>query len=409
LPPALTAFASALDYVSAVPDHAEPMGDADAAADQERHASNLELFLDLVFVFAVTQITATVSHDLTWGGVGRATLVAWLVWWQWSQLTWAGSSIDFQRRDVTRTLVLIMIPATLLVATAIPRAFGEDGPWFGVAYLAVQLLSFAMYGSEAMKLPGTRKAFLRYASVAAIAPVVVLVGAFLDHDARLIAWGLAAALGVVGALRAGGGEWAIHPTHFAERHALFVIIALGEVLIAVGTTAAGVGMTRALLVGLGTAAGGACVIWWTYFAYIPGVVEHCLRTATIVERGRLARDLFTFGHFPIVAGIIGYAVVVKHVVPDPWHALPAGDRWLLVAAATLVVGGYLGIQYRILGRLAIERVAALVVITAWCAIATSVAGVVVVGGVAAALAIMQAISWRRFRARTPAGTGDVVT
>lgn len=369
------------------------------AADQERHATNLELFLDLVFVFAVTQITSILGQDVSWAGVGRAALVAWLVWWQWSQFTWAGAAVDLQRRSATRLLVLTTIPATLVMVVSIPGAFTARAPWFGVAYMVVQLLVLAMQGSEALKSPATRGAFLRYASIAAIAPVAVLVGALLGGDIRTAVWGGAALINIAGALRgAAEGEWAINPAHFAERHALFVIIALGEVLVAVGATATELGLSAEVLLGLGVAVSGACVIWWTYFAFIPNVAEHTLRAASPAARGTLARDLFTFGHFPIVAGIICYAVVVKHVVPHAAHAPTVGDRALLGAAAGLVVGGFLHIQLRVVRALAPERVAAIVVIAGWCAVSGALPGALVVGVAAAVLASMQAVTWRRFRA-----------
>jgi len=370
----------------------------DDAADEERHATNLELFLDLVFVFSVTQITGMLSHDLSWTGVVRAAIVSWLVWWQWSQFTWAGAAVDLQRNSGTRLLVLVTIPPTLVMATAIPSSFGDSAWWFGAAYLVVQLLVLAMQGSESLKAEATRHAFVQYASVAAISPVVVFAGCWLDGDARIAAWLLAAMINVVGALRgAGKGEWVINPVHFAERHALFVIIALGEVLVAVGATASGEGLSSRILLGLGIAASGACVIWWMYFAYIPTVVEHALRKASGRERGVLARDLFTFGHFPIIAGIICYAVVVKHLVPHATDAIHPDERWLLIATVVLIVGGFLSMQRRVVRRLALERIAAIAMVAVWCTLASGVAASVVVGGVIAILGVMQAISWRRFR------------
>ena len=129
--------------------------------ETQRHATNLELFLDLVFVFAVTQIASLVSHDLTLTGAARGLLIAWLVWWQWSQFTWAGSAADLQQRPATRVLVLCTIPATLTMAVSIPNCFHESGHggsapqdsamWFGVAYMAVQLLVLAMQGTEAWR------------------------------------------------------------------------------------------------------------------------------------------------------------------------------------------------------------------------------------------------------------------
>lgn len=366
--------------------------------DEERHATNLELFLDLVFVFSVTQITGMFSHDLSWAGVGRAAIVSWLVWWQWSQFTWAGAAVDLQRNPGTRLLVLVTIPPTLVMATAIPDAYGDSAWWFGAAYLVVQLLVLGMQGSESLKAEATRRAFVQYASVAAISPVVVFVGCFLEGDARVAAWVIASAVNVIGALRgAGAGEWVINPVHFAERHALFVIIALGEVLVAVGATASGEGLSARILLGLGIAAGGACVIWWMYFAYIPNVVEHALRKASGSARGVLARDLFTFGHFPIVAGIICYAVVVKHLVPAATAVAHLSEHWLLVATVVLIVGGILHMQFRIARSLAAERLAAIAIVAVWCALTSELPAAVVVGGVLGVLAIMQAISWRRYR------------
>ena len=374
------------------------MGDVDVeeAADEERHATNLELFLDLVFVFSVTQITAMLSHDLTWGGAGRATLVCYLVWWQWSQFTWAGAAIDLQRHPGTRLLVLVTIPAALVMTTAIPVAYGDHAWWFGAAYLVVQLLVLGMQGSQSVKAEATRVAFVKYASAAAIAPVVVFAGCFVDGDARIVAWIAALAANFVGALRS-KGEWAINPVHFAERHALFVIIALGEVLVAVGATASEQGLSSTVLIGLASAAAGACVIWWTYFAFIPNVAEHALKTASGPARGALARDVFSFGHFPIIAGIICYAAVVKHMVPHATAVLPAAERWVLVASVALIVGGFLHIQFRVVRRLAPERLAAIAVVAVGAPLASAVPGALVVGGVIAVLGIMQAITWRRFR------------
>lgn len=373
-------------------------GDAGPAGGiDERHATNLELFLDLVFVFAVTQLTSVFAHDRSWAGVGRAALIAWLVWWQWSQFTWAGSAIDLQRRAGTRLLVLGAIPATLVMVVAIPRAFTTDGAWFGAAYLAVQLMVLAMQGADALRHASTRGAFLRYTSLAAIAPVLVLAGGLVDGPARVGLWIAAGAFDLAGALLAAGGEWKISAVHFAERHALFVIIALGEVVVGAGLAATGVGLDGDTFVGLGVAVGGACVIWWSYFAFIPHVAEHTLRHHTGAARGVLARDLFTFGHFPIVAGLIAYAAVVHHLVPHPMAVMGATERVELACAIALLVLGYLVIQLRVIGSVAPERVALPVGVALWCWAARELPAAVVVGVVVALLGFTQAVTWRRFR------------
>src|SRR3954447_11639541 len=368
--------------------------------DDERHANNLELFLDLVFVFAVTQIASLVAGDLTIGGLARGVLVAWLVWWQWSQFTWAGSAVNLQRRFSTRVLVLCTIPATLTMAVSIPHSFGTDGRdtarWFGVAYLVVQLLVLGMQGTTAMRDSSTRRAFIDFASFASVAPILVAIGGFTHDGVRVAFWIAAALINVVAALRGASGEWVINAVHFAERHTLFVIISLGEAVISIGATASGIGLDGTTFVGLVTGSAVACVLWWVYFAFTPGVTEHTLRHAATIRRGTVARDLFTFGHFPIVMGILGYAVAVKHMVDDPRAPLPLADRWLLIVAMAVFIGGCLNIQWHVVHRLAPERLVAIAVITGWLLIGDSLAGWAAVGGIAVVLAAMQAITWRRF-------------
>jgi low temperature requirement protein LtrA len=376
--------------------------------DTARHATNLELFLDLVFVFAVTQIASLVSHDLTLRGAGHGLLIAWLVWWQWSQFTWAGSAMDLQQRTATRILVLCTIPATLTMAVAIPNTFhssGADdlashdsGSWFGVAYMAVQLLVLAMQGSEAWRDAATRKAFIDFGSVASIAPLFVIAGGFAHDRLRLVMWIVAALVNFASAIRGASGEWVINPVHFAERHTLFVIICLGEALVAIGATASDIGLTLRVLIGLVAATSVACVVWWVYFAFIPSVSEHKLERAETAQRGRAARDLFTFGHFPIVTGIIAYAVVVKAMVADPTESLPAADRRMLIAALVMLVGGCMHIHWHLVHRLALERFVAVGVAVLWLLIGRSVPGSAAVGGIAVILAVMQSITWRQYRA-----------
>ena len=365
--------------------------------ETQRHATNLELFLDLVFVFAVTQIASLVSHDLTVAGSARGVLIAWLVWWQWSQFTWAGSAVDLQARPVTRVLVLCTIPATLTMAVSIPHSFHESGRWFGIAYMAVQLLVLAMQGTEAWRDAATRQAFIDFGTFASIAPLFVVAGGFAHDGARVTLWIIAALANVVSAIRGASGEWVISPVHFAERHSLFVIISLGEALVAIGATASDVELSLRVFVGLVSATAVACVVWWIYFAFIPDVAEHALERSRTAQRGVMARNLFTFGHFPIVTGILAYAVVVKHMVADPKAALPYADRWLLIAAVVILVGGCLQIQWQVMRRLALERFVAVAAMAMWLLVGASLPGWAAVAGIAAILAAMQSITWRRFR------------
>jgi low temperature requirement protein LtrA len=242
-----------------------------------------------------------------------------------------------------------------------------------------------------------QRRLLRYGSLAVVAPVVVLIGAFFHGHGREGLWALAAAINLLAGMRAGGGEWAINPVHFAERHALFVIIALGEVLVAAGGSASSIGLDGRTVLALIVCVAVACMLWWAYFAFIPEVGEHRLRAATGQARGVLARDFYTFGHFPLVFGLVLYAVVVKHLVPPE---RPSAARRSLAARLSVVffVGGLLAFQWRAVRRLAPERVAAIPVAAGLCALGSVLPALVIVAAVAVTYSVMTAITWHRYRA-----------
>lgn len=375
-----------------------------------RHATNLELFLDLVFVFAVTQIAGVLASDLTWKGFGRGLLLAWLVWWLWSQFTWLGTAVDLAGRSTAQFLVLAAVPLALLMAVALPEAYGATGLEFAGAYLAVNLWALGIQGRKLWGEPATRAAWLRYLPLAALAPCVLFIGAFLDGDARVAVWAFVAIFNVGSALAAAGkgrqgtNAWTIDPTHFAERHALFVIISLGEALVAIGATASESDLTPPVGLGLAITVSMACVFWWTYFAYVPQAVEHTLRVAGTYERGRVARDLFTFGHFPVVFGLVLYAVAAKHAVAHPAEHLATGDLAALAGAVAFFVGGLAGLQWQAVRRVAPERVAVILVVVAVCAgLGSTLSGIAVVAVVAVALAIQQTVTLRSFDRRSAVG------
>jgi low temperature requirement protein LtrA len=383
-----------------------------AAEERGRHATNLELFLDLVFVFAVTQVAGLLGSGLTLEGFGRGLLLAWLVWWLWSQFTWLGTAVDLQDRSTAQFQVLATIPLTLLMAVAIPGAFGPSGPQFAAAYLAATLWALAIQGWSLWRDPRTRSAWLRYGPLAVLAPCVLLAGAFLDGDARMVVWTAVAVFNVASAVVAGSGartgatEWTIDPVHFAERHALFVIISLGEVVVAIGTSATSAELSPSIAVGLIAAAAVACMLWWTYFAFVPAAVERRLMASHGADRGTVARNMFTFGHFPIVFGLVLFAVAAKHAVAHPTDPLDPGDLAFLAGAVALFVGGLLGLQWQAVRHLAPARVAAIIGVAARCWSAGPVIpGVVMLALVALFIAVMQTITVRRIdraaRARFP--------
>ena len=371
-----------------------------ASGEAGRNATSLELFLDLAFVFAVAQLTTYLAANLTASGAAKSLLLAWFAWWQWTAFTWAGTAVDLKRNTAARVMVLCLIPAVLLVAVALPRALTDRAVLFAVAYCAVQLWVLAIQAVSVWGDDATRGPFLRYAPFACIAPVTMVVGALVSETARLWVWILAALFFVTSALLAGKadeGEWAVDASHFSERHGLFVIIALGEVLVAIGVNSAALDSLDGLgVVALVATAAVAGALWWSYFAYIPEVFEHALGAARGNDRGTVARDVGSFAHFPLVCGIITYAVVAKHVLSQPGEHLAAADRLLLAGSGFLLLGGFLSIQWRLARGLAPARLAGLLVVAVIALVAGSIAGVVTVALYAATFAVVSIVTARRF-------------
>lgn len=370
-----------------------------------RHATNLELFLDLVFVFAVGQIVSVLAGEMSLASFGRGLLLAWLTWWLWSQFAWLGTSIDLSRKSVSQLLILLAVPVTLLMAIAIPDAYGSTGLQFAGAYLVVNLLCLAVQGRGLWADPKARAAWLQYGPLAAVAPILLVIGALFEGNVRVGLWTVVAIISIVSALAGarrnadGSSEWRIDPTHFAERHALFVIIVLGEVVVAIGVAASGseLGFSAAIGVGVVAAAAVACAFWWAYFAFIPEAVETALRRAPLPERGRVARDVFTFWHFPLVFGILLYALVAKHVVVDPGHHLGGVDLGVLALGVALFAGALDVIKWQAVHRIGPERLITIGVVALLCALlGPHIPGAVMLAVVSIVLVAMQGVTLRRF-------------
>ena len=326
------------------------------------------------------------------------------MWWLWSQFTWLGTAIDLGGRSAAQFLVLATVPLTLLMAVALPGAFGSSGLEFAGAYLAVNLWALAIQGWGLWRDPATRAAWLRYVPLAALAPLVLLAGALLPRARSLRR--VVRRRGVQRRERSRGRQgpgredrvdrrpWALRRTARSLRHHLARRDpgGRGRSLRRPGT------LGRPIGAGLIAAVAVACVFWWTYFAFVPEAVERALRLAPRHDRGRVARDRFTFGHFPIVFGLVLFAVVAKHVVahPDrPSSRLATSSS--LAGAVAFFVGGLLGLQWQAVHRLAPERVAAIGAVAVLCWVAgPRIPGEALLVIVAVIVAIMQAITLRRY-------------
>jgi low temperature requirement protein LtrA len=375
---------------------------AEAQAEEERRTTYVELFFDLVFVFAITQVTALVLSDTSVAGFGRSILILALVWWLWSGFAWMTNSIDIDDR-LTRFAILLAMAATFMMAFAIPSAFDGDGAWFGASYLAVGTLNVALYLRGAQGDPEFLRSVTRLAPFFLLGPVLALAGGLVDGGARDGLWIAVVAVTLLGALDAGGRVWRVSPSHFAERHALIVIIALGESIVAIGVGALGGERTAGLAVAMLVAFAGTAGLWWAYFGYVASAVERALRRAEDPRvRGRIARDVFTFAHFPVIVGIVLFAVAAKKTVAHPEDDLGDAGRLALGAGIALVLVGLSLGRWFVVHSVAWGRIAAAaaVILATWLLADLAAVGVLAVGvGI-----LVVEIAWENVRYTPPGQT-----
>jgi len=327
---------------------------------QELSVSPLELFFDLVFVFAVTQTVALIAHDPTVTGVLGGALVFFMLWWAWQQFTWGINGVGNERLAVRLGLTLAM-GISLFMALVVPDAFSDEAYLFGIAYSAVLFLGLALFYAG-LGTSEERRTLLAYLPLAAAGGIVVLIGSFLSPTWRVIAWVAGMALELLATTSAKDYDFKIKPGHFAERHALFVILALGESVVAIGLTAVELDRSLEVAIALIAAFLGAVAIWWFYFGRFAERAEEQLRAAEGPAQTTMARDVYTMGHYPFVFGIVLYAVVAEAVVAHPTEPLPWSEQWIFALAVALVVFGLLSAVRRAGGPWLWERaVAALIV------------------------------------------------
>ena len=352
----------------------------------------LELFFDLVFVFAVTQLVKVLHHDHSAGGWAHAALLLWLIWWAWSQFAWAGNAIDLDHRS-TRVAMLAVTGVMLVAAISIPDAFGVSGAWFAVPYAAVRLGGLGLYWFGLRGEPEHRAALRSYLPVAVVSPVLVVVGGLAGEGARPWLWLAAAVVDVVSVAAAGRGEFRVDPGHFAERHGLIVIIALGESVIAVGATAAALETTAGLTATIAAGFAISAVLWWSYFDWVHQAAEHRLASEPDHRRrGHLARDLFTLGHLPIVGGTVVVAAGLEEVLAHPGDPLDSFGALALGLGPALFLLGFVAGNLRATGRLLVERSVAMLLMAvavplAGAEIAALASALVVVAVLVGALAV----------------------
>jgi low temperature requirement protein LtrA len=315
------------------------MSSVSVSSPVDQKVTFVELFFDLVFVFCVTQVVSLLHEGVTWRSMGEVVLVFWLVWWAWTQFTWALNAADTTHPRV-EAATLLATGVAFFLAVGIPSAFHGRPLWFAGTYVAVRVLGLLVYDWVAWTDVSQRAAVRFFSLVSVGGLVAVLIGGVIGGTAQYVWWSAAIALDLVAAALGGSSEgWNLHPEHFSERHGLFVIIALGESLIAAALSLAGGEWSSTQLITAMVAVAIAGAMWWSYFARSKVELDQALESAQGRERSGMARDVYSIIHFPMLIGVIAYAATVEQALSHAGDPLATPRRALLAASALLFAGG----------------------------------------------------------------------
>jgi low temperature requirement protein LtrA len=371
----------------------------EAHVEREERVTPLELFFDLVFVFAITQVTSFLAADPSWLHLVEGMLVLAALWWAWTAYAWLTTTINPDEGAI-RLAMLAAMAAMLIVSLAVPGAFGADGTLFAAAYLAVRLAHLVLYVLASRGDRDLLRAVVGFAPTAAGGSLLILLGSFLPERPQLVAWAGALVVDYLGPLIGRGRGWRVAPRHFAERHALIIIIALGESIVAIGVGAGvvlGIGTVVAAVLGIAVIS----TLWWLYFDVVAIVAERRLAEAQGAERGRIARDSYSYLHFPIVAGIVLFALGLKKTLTDVGHELETVAALGLCGGVALYLLAHVAFRLRNVHTLNKQRLATAAVLLAFLPFADEVPALAALAVVAAMSCVLVAYEAVRFReART---------
>jgi low temperature requirement protein LtrA len=377
--------------------------------DRAQRATTLELFYDLVFVFAITQISHLLLEHLTWEGVGQSVVVLLAVWWSWNYTTWVTNELD-PDSVVVRILVIALMLASLVMAVAIPEAFGDRALLFAGAYVAIQVgrhlfLTFVAAGAGTVERERAMAILIWFVA----AGVLWIAGALADGSARTLLWIGALVIDYVAPLvtyrvpgrrRLAMETWNVQVSHFAERFQLFVIIALGESIVLTGATTSDLELDAARVTALGVAFVGSAALWWLYFDYVARIAERRLELAP--NRTMLARDAYTYLHVVLVAGVIVAAVGDELVIAHPSDELPGEEVAAVVAGPALYLLGHALFRWRMAGSVSWKRLGGALACVVVGAVGTEMPAlvlVVLVTGILIAVIAAEQVAATRRRAR----------
>jgi low temperature requirement protein LtrA len=366
-----------------------------------QRVTSMELFFDLVFVFAVTQLSHLLLEHLTVSGALQTMLVLLAVWWAWMDTAWVTNWLNPALRP-TRVMLLGAMLASLIMAAAIPDAFGERGLAFAVGYASLQIgrTIFVIWATRAdVALRTNFQRFLAWRSAAA---TLWVAGGIAHGTVRIVLWIAAAAIDCSGPLlyffvprlgRSHIEDWSIAGDHLAERCHLFLIVTFGESVLVTGATFSDLTWTPSTVIGVAVCFAGTAALWWIYF---DSSAERGTEVISASQTpGRLGRSAYTYWHLPMVAGIIVTAVGDELVITNPGGDPTTATALAVLGGPVLFLGGHAVFKQTLFGRFSIQRVAAVALLVALIPVGlvsppllTAALVVLVVGGVAITDAVL---------------------
>src|SRR5829696_7725884 len=347
--------------------------DAEPGRGDEHEVTPLELFFDLTFVFAMTQVTILLADDPTWAGVFRGMLVLAALWWAWSAYAWLTSATDVDEGGV-RLVMLASMGGMFGVALAVPGAFADDAVLFGAAYLLVRLLHLVLSAIVVRDDPDRLGALLRFAPTAIVGASLLVLAGFLEGRERTAIWLVALAIDYFGP----------------------VLIALGESLIAIGV-GAGLELETGVVVGAALGIVVVSALWWLYFDVAAIFARTRLMQASGLELHRLALHAYSYLHLPMIAGIVLFALGLKTTLGQVGDALDTVPAVGLCGGAALYLLGHIAFLFRTTGRVFRRRTVGAVVLLALIPVAVTIPALAALALVSAVCSLVVAYEVIRYR------------
>ena len=363
----------------------------------------LELFFDLVFVFALTQVTTLLAADLTWLGMLRGFAVLAVIWWAWVGYAWLTNSIRIDDSVIARLVIMLAMLAMLMVGLAAPAAFAEYSLLFGAAYFVVRVLHVVLYLFTTRADTDLFGAVLRLTPGMLAGAALILVAGFVSPGpVRAGLWALAIIIDFGTPLLVGTAGWKVDADHFAERHGLIIIIALGESVVALGVSAAGETLSGGVVTAAALGVAVVCTMWWLYFDVVALVAARKFASLSGRLKANMARDSYSYIHLFMVFGIVLVALGLKKTLLDIDSPLKTIVSAALFGGMALYLLAHVAFRLRNIGTLNVQRLVVAVLLIALIPIGVllpSLTALIILAGVLIALVTYEAIRFREMRHR----------